>query len=51
MLFRNLLHTGLTRATRLAVFVGTRRVFAMAVHNKDTSERQTALAALIREYT
>ena len=51
MLFRNLLYTGLTRASRLAIFVGTRRAFAMAVHNKDTSERQTALAALIREFT
>ncbi len=51
MLFRNLLYTGLTRASRLAIFVGTRRAFAMAVHNKDTSERQTALAALIRECT
>lgn len=51
MLFRNLLYTGLTRATRLAIFVGTRRAFAMAVHNKDTLKRQTALASLIRECT
>lgn len=50
-ILRNLLYTGLTRASRLAIFVGTRRAFAMAVHNKDTSERQTALAALIREFT
>ncbi len=47
MLFRNLLYTGLTRARKLAVFVGTRRAFAMAVHNKDTSRRQTALASLL----
>ncbi|HEB69214.1 MAG TPA: recombinase RecD [Desulfobulbus sp.] len=51
MLFRNLIYTGLTRARRLAIFVGTRRAFAMAVHNKDTSERQTALAALIRQFS
>jgi len=50
MLFRNLIYTGLTRASRLAIFVGTRKAFAMAVHNKDTSERQTALAELIREF-
>ncbi len=47
MLFRNLLYTGLTRAGKLAVFVGTRRAFAMAVHNKETLQRQTALAELL----
>ena len=31
MLFRNLLYTGLTRARRLAVLVGTRKAMAMAV--------------------
>jgi exodeoxyribonuclease V alpha subunit len=49
MLFRNLLYTGLTRARKLAVFVGTRRAFAMAIHNKDTSKRQTALSILLKE--
>ncbi|HHB75355.1 MAG TPA: recombinase RecD [Desulfobulbus sp.] len=49
MLFRNLLYTGLTRARKLAVFVGTRRAFAMAVHNMETLERQTALAELLAE--
>lgn len=49
MLFRNLLYTGLTRARKLAVFVGTRRAFAMAIHNKDTSKRQTALSILLQE--
>lgn len=47
MLFRNLVYTGLTRARKLAVFVGTRRAMAMAVHNQDTSERQTALRELL----
>jgi exodeoxyribonuclease V alpha subunit len=47
MLFRNLIYTGLTRAKRLAVFVGTRKALAMAVRNQDTSKRQTALAELI----
>jgi exodeoxyribonuclease V alpha subunit len=40
MLFRNLLYTGLTRARRLAVLVGTRKAMAMAVRNQDTSRRQ-----------
>ena len=48
MLFRNLIYTGLTRAKKLAVFVGTRQALAMAVHNIDTAKRQTALAYLLR---
>ncbi|MDD5759940.1 MAG: AAA family ATPase [Desulfobulbaceae bacterium] len=47
MLFRNLIYTGLTRARKLAVFVGTRKALAMAVQNQDTSQRQTALKQLI----
>ncbi len=47
MLFRNLVYTGLTRARRLAVFVGTRRALAMAVRNQDVSRRQTALQELL----
>jgi len=49
MLIRNLLYTGLTRAKKLAVFVGTRRALTMAVRNRDTSKRQTALIQLLRE--
>jgi exodeoxyribonuclease V alpha subunit len=47
MLFRNLIYTGLTRAKKLAVFVGTRRALAMAVKNQDTSQRQTFLGRLL----
>ena len=49
MLYRNLLYTGLTRARKLAVLVGTRQALGMAVRNQDTSRRQTALATLLRE--
>ncbi len=38
MLFRNLIYTGLTRAWKLAVFVGTRK--ALAIANKDTALRE-----------
>jgi exodeoxyribonuclease V alpha subunit len=48
MLFRNLIYTGLTRAKKLAVFVGTRKALAMAVKNQDTSQRQTFLDELLR---
>ena len=47
MLYRNLMYTGLTRAKTLAVFVGSRRALSMAVHQQDTSLRQTALDTLI----
>ncbi len=51
MLYRNLVYTGLTRARRLAIFVGTRRALAMAVANRDTGLRQTALLMLLRQYS
>jgi len=51
MLFRNLIYTGLTRARKLAVFVGTRKALAMAVQNQDTRQRQTALKELIQSAT
>jgi exodeoxyribonuclease V alpha subunit len=51
MLFRNLLYTGLTRGKKLVVLVGSRQALAMAVHNQDTSKRQTALSLLLREYS
>jgi exodeoxyribonuclease V alpha subunit len=47
MLFRNLFSTGLARARKLAVLVGTRKALAMAVHNQDTSQRQTSLKVLL----
>lgn len=49
MLFRNLIYTGLTRAKKLAVFVGSRKAFAMAVGQIDNRKRQTALARLLAE--
>lgn len=47
MLFRNLIYTGLTRAKKLVVFVGSRRALKLAVKNEDTSKRQTALKELL----
>lgn len=48
MLFRNLVYTGITRAKKLAVFVGTRKALAMAVNKQNTAIRQTALAYLLK---
>lgn len=47
MLFRNLIYTGLTRARKLAVGVGTRKALAMAVSQEDSCRRQTALQQLL----
>jgi len=48
MLYRNLIYTGLTRARRLAVLVGTRKAMAMAIRQQDTTQRQTALKELLQ---
>lgn len=47
MLFRGLVYTGLTRAKKLAIFVGERRALALAVANTNPATRQTALDFLI----
>ena len=49
MLYRNLIYTGLTRAKKLAVFVGTRRAMCMAIRQLDTNNRQTALEWLLKK--
>jgi exodeoxyribonuclease V alpha subunit len=43
MLQRNLLYTGLTRARKVAILVGTRKAVAMAVKNNRVAQRHTAL--------
>ena len=45
MLQRNLLYTGITRARRLVVLVGTERALGIAVKNDKTEARFTQLAA------
>jgi len=43
MLQRNLLYTGITRAKRLIVLVGSRRALAQAVRTPGAGRRCTAL--------
>ncbi|RLC83303.1 MAG: ATP-dependent RecD-like DNA helicase [Chloroflexi bacterium] len=50
MLQRNLLYTGITRARRLVVLVGTRRAIAIAVHNDKVRERHSGLEVRLRTY-
>ncbi len=49
MLYRNLIYTALTRAKKLAVFVGTRKALSMAIREQEVSQRQTALRYLIQQ--
>lgn len=51
MLQRNLMYTALTRARRLAIFVGSRRALAQAVGNQTSLTRQTDLVRKLRERT
>jgi exodeoxyribonuclease V alpha subunit len=48
MLFRNLIYTGLTRARKMAVFVGSRSALKTAVNKQNTALRQTALKELLQ---
>lgn len=50
MLFRNLLYTGLTRAKKRAVFVGTKRALAIAINNQEVQMRNTGLKEAICQY-
>ena len=49
MLQRNLLYTGITRAKRLVVLVGTQRAIGIAVHNDKVRERHSGLSVRLRE--
>lgn len=48
MLKRNLIYTGLTRAKKFCMFIGTKKAFAMAVRNEDTEKRNTLLGEKIQ---
>ena len=43
MLQRNLIYTALTRARKLAIFVGSQKALNIAIHNEVNSKRQTSL--------
>lgn len=51
MLFRNLIYTGLTRAKKLALFVGSRKALIQGIRSIDQRKRQTALQDLLVETT
>ena len=49
MLRRNLLYTGITRAKRLVVIVGSKRALNIAISRDDVGQRNTNLEARIRD--
>ncbi|MEZ4519958.1 MAG: ATP-binding domain-containing protein, partial [Chloroflexota bacterium] len=49
MLQRNLLYTGVTRARKVAILVGTRKAIAMAVKNNRVAQRHTALDLRLKQ--
>ena len=49
MLQRNLIYTGLTRARKLAIFIGAKKAVAHAVKNNSSTSRQTHLAYRIQQ--
>jgi exodeoxyribonuclease V alpha subunit len=47
MLYRNLIYTGLTRAKKLAVFIGDRKSMTTAVRSFNYKPRQTSLREIL----
>ncbi len=47
MLYQNLIYTALTRAKKMAIFVGTRKALGIAVRNIDNRSRKTMLRSLV----
>jgi exodeoxyribonuclease V alpha subunit len=49
MLQRNLIYTGLTRAKRLCIMIGTRRALGCAINNQAVLKRNTMLKDRLRD--
>lgn len=49
MLQRNLLYTGITRAKKIMVLIGTKKAIAMSVRNNKTTKRNTKLSERLCE--
>jgi len=51
LLQRNLLYTGLTRAKKLAILIGTKRALSLAIKNDQPARRFTGLAKKMKDAT
>lgn len=50
MLARNLIYTGMTRAEKKVVFIGTRKAMDIAIKNKNVKQRNTTLTERINSH-
>jgi len=48
MMQRNLMYTALTRARKLAIFIGSKKALQFAAGNQTSGQRQTTLVEKIR---
>ncbi|MBR3255193.1 MAG: ATP-binding domain-containing protein [Clostridia bacterium] len=49
LLTRNLLYTGITRAKKLLIVIGSKKIVDFMVHNVDSKKRNTGLEYKLRE--
>ena len=49
MLQRNLVYTGVTRAKKILVMIGTKKALAYAIHNVTVKKRNTLLKRRLRQ--
>ena len=49
MLQRNLMYTALTRARKLAIFIGSKKALSYAISNQSSGQRQTSLVDRLRQ--
>ena len=49
LLTRNLLYTGITRAKKLLVVIGTERIVEFMINNVDSKKRNTGLEYKMRQ--
>ena len=50
MLKRNLVYTAITRAKKKVIMIGQKQAMMMAIHKNDSSRRNSALCARIKQY-
>ena len=48
MMKRQTVYTGMTRAKRLCIFIGSRQTLRMAINRQDTAKRTTLLATMLK---
>ena len=51
LLTRNLLYTGITRAKKLLIVLGTRKTIEYMIQNTETKKRNTGLEYKLKEST